>query len=110
MSDAAYYALEKLIQAVDTLVAGAGRIQERLQAAGINLLPARPQDIPYDDLRHKLVGIKDDLSFEPSKAGEGSIAATMQITNDEDASAIARRILDLYSELNDRLKRDKSTC
>jgi hypothetical protein len=104
--DAAYYALEKLSQAVDTLVKHAGRVQERLGAAAIDLLPARPQDIPYDDLRRIFVGIKDDLHFEPAKGGEGSIAATMRITSDEDASAIAHRILNLYIELNDRLKRD----
>jgi hypothetical protein len=105
MPNPAYYALEKLIQAVHTLATGAGRIQERLQAAAINLGPARPEDIPYDDLRRKFVGIKDDLAFEPAKANEGRIAATMKITDDEDASAIAGRILSLCDELSDRLKR-----
>ena len=83
-----------------------GSIQERLRyAASINLGPAHPKDIPYDDLRKIFAGIKDDLSFEPATDKEGSIAATLAITNDEDAQAIARRILDLYLELNDRLKR-----
>ena len=102
----AYYALEKLAVAVDALATGAGRVQERLLAAAIELWPARPQEIPYDDLSRTFVGIKDDLHFEPAKGGEGAIAATLKITSDEDASAIAHRILDLYLDLDDRLKRD----
>ena len=47
----ARYALEKLFQAVDTLVTGSGRVHERLGTAAMKLLPARPGDIPYDDLR-----------------------------------------------------------
>jgi hypothetical protein len=60
-------------------------------------------EIPYKDLRR--AGVKDDLAFEPAKGGEGSIAATMQITNDDDASAIAHRIFELYRELDHRLQR-----
>ncbi len=100
------YVLEKLSQAVDTLVTGAGRVQERLGAAAIDLWPAQPREISYDDLRRILVGIKDDLHFQPAKGAEGSIAATMGVTRDEDASAIAHRILNLYIELKDRLTRD----
>jgi hypothetical protein len=51
------------------------------------------------------MGMKDDLGFEPARGGEGRNAATMRITGDEDASAIARRILDLYLELDRRLLR-----
>jgi hypothetical protein len=52
--DTAYYALEKLSQAVDALATGTGRVRERLLAAAIELWPARPQDIPYDDQRPHL--------------------------------------------------------
>jgi hypothetical protein len=46
----------------------------------------------------------DDLAFEPPQDTEGRIIATMRITGDEDASVIARRILDLYREqLNRRV-------
>jgi hypothetical protein len=106
MANSPHYALEKLLQAVDALVTGTGSIQERLRhAASINLGPAHPEDIPYDDLRRIFAGIKDDVGFEPAKGSEGRIAATMKITNDEDAQAIARRILNLFLELDDRLKR-----
>ena len=43
------------------------RIEERLQAAAVNLVPAQPRNIPYDGLRRVFVGIKDDISFEPAK-------------------------------------------
>ena len=63
MSDAASYAREKLFQAVDALVTGSGRVHERLGAAAIQLLPARPGDIPCDDLRRTFVGVIGDLSY-----------------------------------------------
>ena len=34
------------------------RIQERLQAAAVNLVPAQPRNIPYDGLRRVFVGIR----------------------------------------------------
>jgi hypothetical protein len=40
------------------------------------------------------------------QGGEGRIAATLQITSDEDASMIARRILELYLELDRRAERE----
>jgi hypothetical protein len=99
-----YYALQKLSEAVDALATGAGRVQDRLGQAAICLLNVRPDDIP-EDLRSVLMGVKDDLGFEPARGGEGRIAATMRVTGDEDARAIARRILDLYLELDRRLLR-----
>jgi hypothetical protein len=87
-------------------VAGTGTIQERLRhAASINLGPAHPEDIPYDDLRRVFAGIKDDCSFEPARANEGRIAATLNITSGEDAQAVTRRILNLFLDLDDRLRR-----
>ena len=70
MSDAARYAREKP-QAVDTLVTGSGRVLERLGAGAIKLLPARPEDIPYDDLRRTFVGVIDDLTYAKAKDDEG---------------------------------------
>ena len=73
MSDAASYARQKLFQAVDTLVTGSGRVQERLGAGAIKLLPARPEDIPYDDLRRTYVGVIDDLTYAKAQGEEGRI-------------------------------------
>ena len=98
MPNSAFYVLEKLIQAVDTLATGSGRVQERIASAALHFLPARPEDLPYEDLRRTFIGIRDDIAFEPAKGNEGRIAG------DEDARAIARRILNLYLELNERLR------
>jgi hypothetical protein len=46
----------------------------------------------------------DDLGYAQVEGDEGRILATMKITSDEDARAIARRIVDLYHAL-DRLLR-----
>jgi hypothetical protein len=103
----AVYVLEKLIEAVYTLATGAGGLRERLSNAHLRFAPAQPEDIPYEDLRRVFAGIKDDLHFEPAKGREGSVNATLQITNDEDASAIAGRIVTLCFELEDRIRQDK---
>jgi hypothetical protein len=99
------YALEKLSEAVYELATGAGRVQERLVEAAIYLIRIRPGDIADEDLRRLLVAIKDDLSFDEPKGKEGRIAATLQKTDDADASEIARRILELYDRLGRLLGR-----
>jgi|ERR1700730_10575789 len=104
-NDKDLYALGKLAEAVDALVIGAGRVQERLAEAAICLVSIRPDEIP-EDLRGVFIGVKDDLHFEPAQGGEGRIAATMRITGDEDASAIAHRILELYLEHDRRAERE----
>jgi hypothetical protein len=97
-----HYAFEKLSEAVYELATGAGLVQERLVEAAIYLIRIRPVDIPDDELRRMLVAVKDDLAFDESKGKEGRIAATLQKTDDADASEIARRnlILQTASELN----------
>jgi hypothetical protein len=42
-------------------------------------------------MRRIFAGIMDDLRFTEAKHGEGRIRATLAITDDEDASAIAHR-------------------
>jgi hypothetical protein len=95
------YAFEKLSEAVHELTIGAGRVQERLGEAAIYLIQIRPADILDEELRRIFVGIKDDLTFDKPKGKEGRIAATLQNTDDADATEIARRIL----EIRDRLGR-----
>jgi hypothetical protein len=100
------YALEKLMQAVDALATGSGRVQERLANAAIHLVPVRPEDISDEDLRRAFIGVMDDLSYAQAQGDEGRILARLRITNDEDARVIARRIVDLYHAL-DRLLRER---
>ena len=100
MADA-FYALEKLADALYALATGSGRVQERLGDAAIFLIRVRPEDISDENLRRVFAGVMDDLSYE-----EGNIRATMRLTDDEDARSIARRILELYHGL-DRFLRER---
>ena len=104
-TDPQLYALEKLTYAVEALATGVGPLQERLMEAAIHLESVRPDDMPEGELRRVFAGVKDDLAFEPPRGSEGAIVATLLRTPDEDASAIAWRILDLYREMYDRLMR-----
>ena len=72
--------------------------------AAIHLESVRSDDMPEGELRRVFAGVKDDLAFKPPRGSEGAIVATLLRTPDEDASAIAWRILDLYRELYDRLR------
>ena len=74
------YADEKLTEAVYILAAGTGSIQERLADAALILTRIRPDDVPEGELRRKLVGILDDVTFEEPRQVEGRIAASMKGT------------------------------
>ncbi len=54
-------------------------------------------------MRRALAGIRDDLIFVKLEGNEGRLRATLIITSDEDASAIARRIIDLCFDLQSAL-------
>jgi len=100
------YADEKLMEAVYCLATGSGRIQERLAAAAMVLIRLTPDDFPEGDLRRIFEGVDDDLTFEQPEGDEGSISATLKRTSDEDARAIAQRIVDLYHAVS-RLTRER---
>jgi hypothetical protein len=68
MADA-IYVLEKLIQAVDALATGAGRVQERLGHAAIHLFRVYPEDISDENLRRTFIGVMDDLSYAQAQGG-----------------------------------------
>ena len=101
----ALYALEKIADAVAALATGSGRVRDRLFEASTYLIRVRPEDIPDEDLRRTFIGVMDDdLSYAQLQGDEGRILATLRLTNDDDARAIARRILDLHRELDRFLK------
>ena len=77
---------------MDALATGAGRVQERLGHAAIHLVRVRPEDIPDENLRRVFAGVMDDLSYAQAQG------------DDEDARAIARRIVGLYHELDGLLR------
>jgi hypothetical protein len=95
-----FYALEKLSQAVQALATGAGRVQERLGEAAMYLIRIRPDEIPIEELRRILVGIKGDLTFDEPVGNEGRLVATLRGLDDADASAIETRIVHLHDRLS----------
>jgi len=99
VTDSNLYALEKLNEALYCLVAGADRVQARLGKAMRYLMEITPGYVPDSELRQMLVGIKDDLTFAGPTHGEGRVEATLRGLDDEDASAIAVRILELHNRL-----------
>ena len=57
--------------------------------------------MPYSNI----VGVTDDLSYAQAQGDdEGNIRATMRLTDDKDARAIARRIVGLYHKLDGLLR------
>ena len=92
---------EKLWVAIQVLVTGGGRIQERLESAAIGLvgiyLPSE-SDLPKK-YQEALKSIIQDLTKEPAKGDEGSIKATTCKMNDQEAKQVAERILSLYGRL-----------
>jgi hypothetical protein len=97
--DREYHALEKLDEAVQALVTGAGRVQERLEDSYRSLVAVQPKEIADDELRRMLVGIKDDLTFDEPVGDERRLRATLRRLTDEDASDIAARVLSLRNQL-----------
>lgn len=96
------YTLEKLAEAVDALVTGAGRIRERLFEAAVVLIRIRREAIPDGDLRRAFDDVMNTLKSEPAEGDEGTITATLRTKNADEAGTIARRIFELYLRL-DRL-------
>jgi hypothetical protein len=69
-------------------------------------VPVRANEIPDEELRRIFVDeVMKALTSEQAQGDEGRLEATLRITSDEDASVIARRILELYLELDRRLLR-----
>jgi hypothetical protein len=97
------YIVEKLGEAVDALVADGGPLRDRLYNASTHCLRISPEQIADEQLRCDFQWIKDSLTSAAPEPGEGAVAATLRVISDEHASAVARRILELWRELYDRL-------
>jgi hypothetical protein len=104
--DKLLYTREKLGNAVYELVTQPGRVQERLYHAALAFAHQIDSEyLPDEEMRRTFIGIKDDLRFDEPIGAEGRILGTLQKTNDENASAIASRILNLYLDVRGLLER-----
>ncbi len=91
------YAFPKLAAAIEELV-GAGDIKERLLAATMAAAPAMPEDFP-EPLRTEFASIREALTWLPGgEDPRGMVGATIEAMAEDEADAIARRLLSLYED------------
>jgi hypothetical protein len=95
------YVWEKLHQAVDALVTGRSPLRERLANTAVYLIRLRRDDLPEGEMRRAFVGIQDDLTWVEASGDEGRIASSTRQLDDEEAKALAGRILKLFLAVND---------
>jgi hypothetical protein len=90
---------EKLWAAIYSMMSSSATLQDRLAntATGLIGLPAA-NDLPTED-RAKLDAIIHDLTKEPAVGNEGTIVATTRKMSDEEATRIAKQIMELYTHL-----------
>lgn len=90
-------AYELLMVGVGQLVTGTGTIQDRLQAAVSEFHELQEDDFPDHQTRHKYSYLVQALGIKgPARAELGSAALAF---SDHDASALARRIYDLFLDV-----------
>ncbi len=102
MTNDYFYALEKLDVAVRELTIGTDRIQPRLFSAYLSFHTLRAADLP-EELQVDFQLVHDELTSQKALGDEGRVQATLAKMNDEQASQIAGRIVDLASRLRDML-------
>jgi hypothetical protein len=93
------YAWEKFEQAVDCLVTSHSPLRPRLIASAMYLERLEPEDLPTPDMAEEFQAIGFALGKRPPTEGKGTLEATIEAMTDATASEVARRILDLHSEL-----------
>jgi hypothetical protein len=99
------YAFAKLGQAIEELV-GAGDIKDRLGTATMTLAPIFPDDFPEGHLRDEYASIREALTWVPPEEGsrQGLLGTTLDAMTEEEAGALAERLLSLYLDAGDTLR------
>jgi hypothetical protein len=96
------YVREKLAQAVDALATGAGPLRQRLFLAALATSTLQPRDFADDESRTGFGAIREMLTRHEAVADEGRVGATLARMSDDEARALARRILELDAECRRR--------
>lgn len=86
------YVSERFLRAVENLATMSGQIQERLLQAMMDLVVIDPEEIPKE-LRDEYVSIKRETTARDAVAGEGTLQATIYSMADDEAVAIAKRLV-----------------
>lgn len=88
---------ERLWKAVGCLAASADPIQQRLEGAGLELVPLQPRNFRNDETRKEFSEIMRALTSVEGSGEEGAIRVTTAAMSDEDAEQVAGRIVGLDS-------------
>lgn len=92
------YVLEKLHVAVSILV-GAASIQDRLHDAFISaLMVLTAEDFP-EDMRADFTFIEECLTSVEGVGDEGSVRASADALNDDEAANVADKIFELFTAI-----------
>jgi hypothetical protein len=89
------YVREKLAQAVDALATGTGQLRERLFSAALATSTLQPRDFVDDESRAAFGAIREMLTRHEASADEGRVGATLARMSDDEARAVAKRMLEL---------------
>jgi hypothetical protein len=99
------YVRERLDQAVQALATEEGTLRERLLSAALATSTLQPQDFADDETRTEFGAIREILTRQEARAGEGRVGATLARMSDDEARSIAARILMLDARLLRRVDR-----
>ena len=98
------YEREKLGDAVAVLAASPSPIQKRLERAWMAMHPLKLQPLGDPERNAAFLSIHERLSADKSDGPTGHVPTTTARLSDDDASAIARDIAELYSSIcHDRI-------
>ncbi len=94
------YAWEKAMVAVTGMACNPDSINERIaHAFAYSLIRISPEEHLPDDLRPLFEDIRAALTSVAPVGDEGSIAATTRVMSTEEATNVARKIVELYDRI-----------
>lgn len=101
------YADEKFRQAIYELAVGRERIKDRLHDAMMFVIRLAPEDLP-GPLDNRLRDLLQRMNRVQPKQDEGTLQATLNVIDEDEAAEAAREIYELGSEVEDAYRDAKS--
>jgi hypothetical protein len=95
------YVWEKLYQATHGLAVGQGNIKERLFNAFLSLNVLHDDDFPAE-LQESFGALVEQITRVEPRGGEGTIQATINTIDDDEAAQMAETIVSLYNAIATR--------
>lgn len=94
------YAREKFGSAVDIMATSPASIQDRLNDAFMSFSPVQAADFQDVEEQQLFKDIYSGLTSKPALGDEGTVRATLNLMNDDEASRIASLIVSLNFRLS----------